>query len=128
MERVNNFLTYLMITQIISNHHTSKEGSGFRCLVNQTYYMRSWQEQLLIMLLLESTGLDSSLGKNLNAYVVCILSNQGDTFSTIVADSMAIGTWEETLLSHFVMLLKSNPNMFAFLSNSYSTCISRPYS
>ena len=31
-------------------------------------------------------------------------------------------------LSHFVMFLKSNPNMFAFLSNSYSTSISRPYS
>ena len=30
-------------------------------------------------------------------------------------------------LSHFVMFLKSNPNIFAFLSNSHSTCISRPY-
>jgi len=44
------------------------------------------------MLLLESIGLDSSLGKNLNAHVVCIPSNQGDTFSMIVADSIAIGT------------------------------------
>ena len=43
------------------------------------------------MLLLESTDLDSSLEKNLNAYAVCILSNQGDTFFTIVVDSMAIG-------------------------------------
>jgi len=41
---------------------------------------------------LESIGLDSSLEKNLNAHAVCISSNQGDTFSMIVADSMAIGT------------------------------------
>ena len=51
------------------------------------------------MLLLESTDLDSFLGKNLNAHMICIPLNQGDTFSTIVADSMAIGTWEETLLA-----------------------------
>ena len=43
------------------------------------------------MLLSESIGLDSSLEKNSSAYTVCILSNQGDTFSTIVADSIAIG-------------------------------------
>ena len=49
------------------------------------------------MLLLESTGLDSSLKKNLNAHTVCIPSNQEDTFSTIVADSTAIGTQEKTL-------------------------------
>jgi len=56
------------------------------------------------MLLLENTDLDSSLMKILIIYVVCILSNQGDTFSTIVADSTAIGIWEGTLsatLSYF---------------------------
>ena len=31
-------------------------------------------------------------------------------------------------LSHFVMFLKSNPNVFTFLSNSHFTSISRPYS
>ena len=31
-------------------------------------------------------------------------------------------------LSHSVMFLKSNPNVFAFLSNSHSINISRPYS
>ena len=53
------------------------------------------------MLLSESTGLDSSLGKNLNAYVVCILSNQEDTFSMIVVDLTAIGTQEGTLSAVF---------------------------
>ena len=51
------------------------------------------------MLLLESIGLDSSLEKNSSAYVVCIPSNQGDTFSMIVADSTAIGIQEETRLA-----------------------------
>jgi len=49
------------------------------------------------MLLLESIGLDSSLEKNLNAHAVYIPSNQGDIFSMIVADSIAIGIREETL-------------------------------
>jgi len=49
------------------------------------------REQSQIILLLENTGLDFSLGKNLNAHVVCILSNQGDIFSMIVADLTAIG-------------------------------------
>ena len=31
-------------------------------------------------------------------------------------------------LSHFVMFLKTNPNVFAFLSNIYTTSISRSYS
>ena len=31
-------------------------------------------------------------------------------------------------LSHFVMFLKSNPNAFTFLSNTYTTSISRSYS
>ena len=101
MERVDNFSTYLTITQTISNYHTSKEGFGFRYLVNWTYYVCKQWEQLLIMLLSESTGLDSSLGKNLNAYVVCILSNQEDTFSMIVVDLTAIGTQEGTLSAVF---------------------------
>ena len=92
MERVDNFLTYLTITQMILNYHTSKEGPGFRRLVNRTYYVCEQREQLLIMLLSESTGLDSFLENNLNAHVVCILSNQEDTFSMIVVDSTAIGT------------------------------------
>jgi len=76
---------------MLSKHLISKEGLGFRHLDNQTHYVCARQEQLLIMLLLESTGLDSSLEKNLNAHAVCIPSNQEDTFSMIVADSMAIG-------------------------------------
>jgi len=51
------------------------------------------------MLLLENTGLDFSLGKNLNAYAVYIPSNQEDIFSMIVADLTAIGIQEETLLA-----------------------------
>jgi len=43
------------------------------------------------MLLLENIGLDFSLGKNLNAHVVCIPSNQGDIFSMIAEDLIAIG-------------------------------------
>ena len=97
MEKIDNFSTYLTITQTILNHHTSKEGPGFKHLVNWTHYMHKQWEQLLIMLLLESTGLNSSLGKNLNAHTVCILSNQEDIFSMIVADLTAIGTWEGTL-------------------------------
>ena len=31
-------------------------------------------------------------------------------------------------LSHFVMFLKTNPNVFAFLSNTHTTSISRSYS
>ena len=31
-------------------------------------------------------------------------------------------------LSHFVMFLKFNPNVFAFLNNTLSTSMSRPYS
>jgi len=31
-------------------------------------------------------------------------------------------------LSHFVMFLKANPNTFAFLDNSFTTSISKPYS
>ena len=30
-------------------------------------------------------------------------------------------------LSHFVMFLKANPNVFAFLDNSFTTSVSRPY-
>ena len=51
------------------------------------------------MLLLESIGLDSSLEKSSSAHVVCIPSNQGETFSTIVADSTAIGIQEGTHLA-----------------------------
>ena len=31
-------------------------------------------------------------------------------------------------LSHFVMFLEANPNVFAFIDNSYSTSVSRSYS
>ena len=48
-------------------------------------------EQSQIMFLLENIGLDFSLGKNLNTCVVCIPSNQGDIFSMIVEDLIAIG-------------------------------------
>ena len=74
---------------MLSNHLMSKEGLGFRHLNNRTHYAHVQREQLLIILLLESTGLDSFLEKNLNAYAVCIPLNQGDTFFTIVVDSMA---------------------------------------
>ena len=51
------------------------------------------------MLLLENTDLDSSLGKILIVHTVYTPSNQEDTFSTIVADSMAIGIREGTHLA-----------------------------
>jgi len=51
------------------------------------------------MLLLENTGLGFPLGRNLNAHAVCIPLNQGDIFSMSVADLMAIGIQEETLLA-----------------------------
>ena len=51
------------------------------------------------MLLLESISLDSFLEKNSSVYTVCILLNQEDTFSMIVADSMAIGIQEGTHLA-----------------------------
>ena len=96
-EREDNFLNYLMIIQMILNHHTSKEGLSFKCLVNWTHYVHKQWDQLLIMLLLENTDLDSSLGKILIVHTVYTPSNQEDTFSTIVADLMAIGIWEVTL-------------------------------
>ena len=48
------------------------------------------------MLLLANTDLDSSLGRNLNVYVVYILSNQDVIFYMNVVDLMVIGIWEET--------------------------------
>ena len=67
---------------------------GFNCLGTQTCYAHMWQEQSLIMLPLENTGLDFSLGKNLNTHAVYIPLNQGDIFFMIVADLMAIGIWD----------------------------------
>ena len=51
------------------------------------------------MLLSESIGLDSFLGKNSSACAVYIPSNQGDTFSMIVAGLMAIGIQKGTHLA-----------------------------
>ena len=80
-----------MTTYMLSNHSISKEDLGFSCSDTQTHYMSTCQEQSQIMLLSENTGLDFFLGKNLNVYVICIPLNQGDIFSMIVANSMAIG-------------------------------------
>jgi len=118
MERKISSLTYLMTTYMLSNHSISKEDLGFSCSDTQTHYMSTCQEQSQIMLLSENTGLDFFLGKNLNVYVICIPLNQGDIFSMIVANSMAIGIWEETLLAT-LLFLKTNPNTFTFLDNSY---------
>jgi len=43
------------------------------------------------MLLSENIGLDFSLGKNLNAHVVCTPSNLENIFSMIAQDLIAIG-------------------------------------
>ena len=51
------------------------------------------------MLLLENTGLDSFLEMILIAHVVCTLLNQGDIFSMIIADLMAIRIQEGTFLA-----------------------------
>jgi len=51
------------------------------------------------MLLSVNTGLDFSLGKNLNTHTVYISLNQEDIFFMIVADLTAIGIQEETLLA-----------------------------
>jgi len=116
MERESNFSIYLITTQTLLNHLMSKEGLGFRHLDNQTHYVCVQWEHLLIMLLLESTGLDSSLEKNLNAHVMCILSNQGDTFSTIAADSTAIGIWEGTLSATLSCFWKLTQMCLLFLA------------
>ena len=51
------------------------------------------------MLQLENIDLDFSLGKNLSAHVVYILSNHKDIFSLIVEDLTAIRIQEEILLA-----------------------------
>jgi len=99
MKREISSSTYLMTTHVLLNHFMLKEDLGFSHSDTWTCYVHAQREQSQIMLLLENTGLDFSLGKNLNAHVVCILSNQGDIFSMIVADLTAIGIWEETLLA-----------------------------
>jgi len=86
-----------MIIQIILNYHTLKEGLSFKCLVNWTHYMCKQWDQLLIILLLENTDLDSSLGKILIIHAMYTPLNQEDTFFTIVADSIAIGIQKGTL-------------------------------
>jgi len=52
--------------------------------------MHTHQEQSQIMLLSENIGLDFFLGKNLNAYAVCIPSNLENIFSMIAQDLTAI--------------------------------------
>jgi len=91
MERETNFSTYLMTTIASLNHPMSREVLGYSCLDTQTRYVHAHREQSQIMLLSENIGLDFSLGKNLNAYVVYIPSNLEDIFSMIVQDLMAIG-------------------------------------
>jgi len=63
-----------------------------------TCYMLMLPEPLQIMLLLANIGLGSSQGKNLGTHVVITQLNQYDIFFTIVLDSIATGTQEETLL------------------------------
>ena len=76
-----------------------KEDLGCSCLDTQIHFVCMWPELLLIMLQLENIDLDFSLGKNLSAYVVYILSNYEDIFSLIVEDLTAIRIWEEILLA-----------------------------
>ena len=99
MERKINSLSYLMTTHALSNYPMSKKDLSFSCLDTRTHYVCTHREQSQIMLLSENTGLDFSLGKNLNAHAVYIPSNQEDIFSMIVADLTAIGIQEETLLA-----------------------------
>ena len=99
MEREISSLTYLITAYALSNYPISKKNPGFSRSDTQTHYVYTCWKQSQIMLLSENTGLDFSLGKNLNVHTVCIPLNQGDIFSMIVADLMAIGIWEETLLA-----------------------------
>ena len=63
-----------MIILKISNHLIPKEAHGFKYLATQTYYVLVQQELLQIMPRLESTDYNFSPTKNLNVYVVIILS------------------------------------------------------
>ena len=74
----------------------SKVDCSSKRLAIQTSYIHVLQEWLQIMLLLANTDLDSFLGRNLNVYVIYILSNQDAIFYMNVVDLTAIGIWEGT--------------------------------
>ena len=80
-----------MIISTSLNHSTLKKDLSYNHLNTQISYVRAHLEQSPIMLQLKNTGLDFSLGKNLNALAVCIPLNHEDISSTIAEDLMVIG-------------------------------------
>ena len=75
----NYSLTYSMMITTSSNLSMLREDLGSKSLDIQTLCMCVLCKQLLIMLQLASIDLDSSLGRNLNIYMVHILLNQDVT-------------------------------------------------
>jgi len=98
MARETTSLIFSMLISTSSNCFTLKEDLSYSHLVTQTHYVRMRLELLLIIHLSVNIDLDSSLEKNLSAYVTYIRSNHKDIFFMIVEDSMAIGIQEEILL------------------------------
>ena len=68
-----------------------KKVLGYSHLNTQICYVCVRPEQSPITLQLENTGLDFSLGRNLNVHAVCTLLNHVDIFSIIAKDLMVIG-------------------------------------
>ena len=98
MARKTTSLIFLMLISTLSNHFMLKKDFGYSCLVTQTHYVHVQLELLLIMHLSVNIDLDSSLGKNLSAYMAYIWLNHKNIFFMIIEDSTAIGIQEEILL------------------------------